>query len=196
MAAKKQAVDAKTELVKSAGLNAVVMDVDGLALFNSYQRYASSLPQEVVMLVDIGASVLNMVVTSGDYPEEAIQMMIDGSSEDVDKILFQPMNYINVRSVVEEKHKEIIRELKRTIDCFCEIDTGKMVQKLILSGGYARVIGLQEALQRDLSLPTELANPLMGIEFIGDDGTGPDLKDFAPMMAVGVGLALRKWGDR
>lgn len=161
------------------------------------------------MLVDIGASVLNMVVTSGDYPivmrdasvggglyEEAIQMMIDGSSEDVDKILFQPMNDINVRSVVEEKHKEIIRELKRTIDCFCEIDTGKMVQKLILSGGYARVIGLQEALQRDLSLPTELANPLMGIEFIGDDGTGPDLKDFAPMMAVGVGLALRKWGDR
>lgn len=44
------------------------MDVDGLALFNSYQRYASSLPQEVVMLVDIGASVLNIVVTSGDYP--------------------------------------------------------------------------------------------------------------------------------
>jgi len=50
-------------------------------------------------------------------------------------------------------------------------------------------------LRERFQVPTELMNPLRRIQFKEGDFDGQWLQTIAPMMAVAVGLAIRRVGD-
>src|SRR5687767_13992238 len=60
VAAKKDNVTELSELVKSAGLNPVILDVDAFAIENMYGINYPPSPEDIVALVNIGASVMNV----------------------------------------------------------------------------------------------------------------------------------------
>ncbi len=54
----------------------------------------------------------------------------------------------------------------------------------------------QVLLQQQIGVPVEMANPFKRIEFSEKDFDLEYLRDIGPVMAVAVGLAARKEGDR
>ena len=69
------------------------------------------------------------------------------------------------------------------------------VDQLLLSGGCSLTPNLQQVLRERFQVPTELMNPLRRIQFKESDFDGHWLQSIAPMMAVAVGLGIRKAGD-
>lgn len=51
-------------------------------------------------------------------------------------------------------------------------------------------------LQQQIGIPVEIANPFKNVEYSGRNFDLEYLREIGPIMAVGVGLASRKVGDR
>jgi len=56
--------------------------------------------------------------------------------------------------------------------------------------------GLKEAVAAKLGVDVELLNPFERIKFNEKDFDPEYLQEIAPLMAVGVGLAIRRVGDK
>ncbi len=65
VAAKKDKINELTELVKAAGLVPIVMDVDAFAVENMYGVTSPSTQEDTTILVNIGASVMNVNIVGG-----------------------------------------------------------------------------------------------------------------------------------
>src|SRR5207244_12666139 len=66
VAAKKDKVTELSELVKAAGLNPVILDVDAFAIENMYGINYPPSPEDIVALVNIGACVMNVKIVRGE----------------------------------------------------------------------------------------------------------------------------------
>lgn len=62
VAAKKEIVNERIEILKQAGLHPCVLDVDGLALANMYAMTVVNRVNMCVMILNVGASGLNMTI--------------------------------------------------------------------------------------------------------------------------------------
>ena len=71
-----------------------------------------------------------------------------------------------------------------------------MLVPIILCGGSAMTPGLTDYLNRRFGVPTEIANPLSRIAYDPALFAGQDVTRLAPMLTVGIGLALRRLGDK
>jgi type IV pilus assembly protein PilM len=66
---------------------------------------------------------------------------------------------------------------------------------MVLSGGCALTPNLQQVLRDRFGVPTELMNPLRNVDYRASGFDEDWLLSVAPMLAVSVGLAIRKVGD-
>jgi type IV pilus assembly protein PilM len=87
--------------------------------------------------------------------------------------------------------QNLISEIRRSIQFFENQSGGKIVQKIVLGGGTARMKNLPSFISKELNLPTEIINPL---QRISPSGPGLDqtlLNSSREFLGVGIGLALR-----
>lgn len=68
VAAKKEKVDSHSEAIRRAERNPVVMDIDCFALANCFEANYQPNPAETVALIDLGASLANVVVLRDGLP--------------------------------------------------------------------------------------------------------------------------------
>jgi type IV pilus assembly protein PilM len=66
------------------------------------------------------------------------------------------------------------------------------IDRILLSGGGARIRGLAEHLGEKMKVPVEQTNPLKRIACAEGVFHGQQAEELAPQLAVGIGLALRK----
>jgi type IV pilus assembly protein PilM len=66
----------------------------------------------------------------------------------------------------------------------------------MVCGGAALTPGLTEFLNRRFGIPAEIANPLSRIQYDPALFAGQDVMKVAPLLTVGIGLALRRLGDK
>lgn len=78
VAAKKEIVADQVSLIREAGLIPHVMDVDSFALYNCYTNTASPAPDDVVVLVDLGAEVTNINIYHSGASHFARDIKIGG----------------------------------------------------------------------------------------------------------------------
>ncbi|MFC2048998.1 type IV pilus assembly protein PilM, partial [Elusimicrobiota bacterium] len=93
--------------------------------------------------------------------------------------------------------KEINSELQRSIDYFTsqQDSTAESIEKIIITGGSASLIGLPEMVNSDLKIPVEVFRPLKNVERTNYKGKlDPEIFS-SPSLAVITGLALRTKGD-
>jgi type IV pilus assembly protein PilM len=86
--------------------------------------------------------------------------------------------------------------VKRAIDFFYATYPDEMINQILLSGGSSRLPGLDALLHKDTNIPTALFNPLARIEWDEKIFDREYVDYIAPQMAVAVGLALRRVGDK
>lgn len=217
VAAKKDFINDYVAVIKEAGLNPLVMDVDSFALENMYEINYPIQEGEVLALVNIGASIININVTKsgavvftrdvtvggnsfteeiqkqlGVSFEEAETLKIGGSSgADTEEVMRQ-----EVQDVIKSKSQDIASEIQRSLDFFSATSVEDNISKIWLSGGSSKTSGLKELIAERTGIPADHVNPFVNISFNEKMFDMAYLEEVAPRAAVVVGLALRRAGDR
>ncbi|MEW6410364.1 MAG: type IV pilus assembly protein PilM [Nitrospirota bacterium] len=208
VAAKKEKVNDYISAITQAGLNPVVVDVDVFALENMYELNYSIEPGKNVALANIGASTMNINIirdgmplitrdspVGGNQYTEAIQKELGITYEKAESLKKREISMDIDPSVMENimytVSGTIATEIIRAMDLINEEITG-----LILSGGCSKLFGLPEFLADKTGVPTEIVNPFKSI-YADPKVFRPEyLTDIAPVVALGVGLAIRRVKDR
>ena len=87
----------------------------------------------------------------------------------------------------------VAMEIQKTFDFYRATteDNETVVQKILISGGGSKLLGLSEELSQRLELPVEILDPFRNIK-VDTKKFDPDyLSEIVPEMAVAVGLAMR-----
>ncbi|MEW6594947.1 MAG: type IV pilus assembly protein PilM [Thermodesulfobacteriota bacterium] len=206
VAAKREVVDGYLNMLRTAGLKPVVVDVDAFALENAFE--ANFGLKENVVLIDIGASKMNINIISGGISTlardvvlgsrqltEQIQGRFDLPYEEAEalKTGSQPAGDLQegVERIFTETCRQWVTEIKRALDFYASNYPDVPISRLVLSGGGARIAGLADFIARETGIPAEIFNPFATAECDTSTIDPVYLKAIAPQMALAAGLATR-----
>jgi type IV pilus assembly protein PilM len=213
VAVKKDIINDYLSIISTAGLEAVVVDVDAFALQNAIEIAYEMEKSQVVGLVNLGGAVMNINILQGGMSEftrdsalggnrytESIQKMLGLSYEQAESLKLgeevDGRTYEDARPAIEMVNTELAGEIRRSFDFFRSSSHSDTIHRVLVSGGCARLPGLVEYLSENLEIPCEVANPLRNIKADTKKFDPEYLKVIAPQLAVSVGLALRQAGDK
>src|SRR5690348_7412981 len=211
-ACKRERIDNIRQAIQLAGKVPVAIDVDTFALQNCYEVNYQPVDSDVVTLLNIGASTMNVNIVKGTRSLFTRDITVGGSQfTDVLQrslgLSFQQAEAVK-RGVshavegVEEKSIEplmnnvteiVAMEIQKTFDFYRATteDNHTVVQKILISGGGSKLNGLAAELSRRLELPVEILNPFRNINVDSNKFDPAYLNEIMPEMAVAVGLAVR-----
>jgi len=213
VAVKKDIINDYLSIISTAGLNAVVVDVDAFALENAFELAYELDRDQVVGLVNLGAAVMNINILQGGFSEftrdsplggnrytESIQKMLGLSYEQAETLKLggdvDGRTFRDAQPAIDMVNAEAAGEIRRSFDFFRSSSHSDTIHRVILSGGCARLPGLVEYLSENLEISFEVANPLRTIQADPKKFNPEQLEMIAPQLAVSVGLALRQAGDK
>jgi type IV pilus assembly protein PilM len=213
VAVKKDRLSEYTSLVMEAGLNPVIVDVDAFTLENVYGTGYDVSGSEVVALVNIGASVMNIhilkgghfaftrdISTGGNRYTEMIQRDLNLSYEAAERAKrgesVEGVNPVALGEVITTMNSELVAEIGRSFDYFRSTSTQETIDRVLLSGGTAKIAGLAPFMNERLGVPVDMIDPFRKFD-VNSKLVDPDLlQAVGPQAAVVVGLAIRRPGDR
>jgi type IV pilus assembly protein PilM len=212
VAAKKDFIDEYLSVFNECGLNPVVMDIDCFALENSFQANYEQ-DQQVVSLIDIGANSMNInildsgmslftrdVQVGGNMFNEEIQKRLGLTSDEAELVklggTIEEIQPEVVGEIISDSVGNLVQEVQRSLDFFTATSTDKKVEKVFLSGGVAKTIGLVDRLQEKLGVSVEVMNPLRNVTIDSEKFDMEYVESVLPFLAIGTGLAMRRLGDK
>ena len=170
----KKDLSSRLEKIRAAGLRPVVMDVEGLALWNAYwvlQGKRERLPG-AVLLVNVGAKMTNLVVARS--PEELI--------------LLRDFQF-GSQALAQGLSKEWVAEVRDSIRYARAKDSHWELSAAYLTGGGSSAVNLT-LLSKMIGVQTTVWNPLDHLR--SDQPKELAVKHSAgPLFGVAIGLALR-----
>jgi type IV pilus assembly protein PilM len=214
VAAKKEKIADYTGVISQAGKTPVIVDIDAFALQNAYEINYGFDPREVVVLLNAGASAININILTGDMSVFTRDISMGGNAytEAVQKELNLPFDtaeslkkghppvdgpaFEDVRPVLHAMTENVLLEVQKTFDFFKATASSDQIHRIVLSGGASRVDGFAETLHDRFGTPVEQFDPFKKVAFEPGKLGIQDPDSVVPTAAVAVGLALRKSGDR
>jgi len=213
VAAKKEKIADYTSVIAQAGCVPVIVDVDAFALQNAYEVNYGPSPGAVVVLLNAGASAININILSGEQSlftrdismggnayTEAVQKELNLPFESAEQAKKgQPVNgvtFAEVKPVLHAMTENVLLEIQKTFDFFKATASSDRIDRILLSGGASSVDGFEQALEDRFGAPVEAFDPFKKIAFAPKKRGGDDADRLMATAAVAVGLALRRSGDR
>ena len=213
VAAKKDIIHDYVSVVMESGLNPVIVDIDAFALENMLEANYDREGEETVAIANVGASVTNIsilkknvtaftrdVFKGGNQITEEIQRQFHVDYEEAEKIKvgskMDSLSQGTVQNVLKNACESLAMEIGSSLDYFQSTSTYEKISKLYLSGGGAKLKDLDMILQQQIEVPVEISNPFKKVEYSEKSFDLEYLREIGPMMAVAVGLATRKAGDK
>jgi type IV pilus assembly protein PilM len=213
VAAKKDIINDYVSVIMEAGLHPAVVDIDAFALENMLGINYDIEKDEIVAIANVGASVTNInilknntsaftrdVFKGGNQITEEIQRQLHVDYEEAEKVKVGDRGDSKAQGVVQEVLKtaseSLAMEIGNSLDFFQSTSTYQKISKLYLSGGGSKIKDFDIILQQQIGIPVEIANPFRKIEYSEKSFDLEYLRDIGPVMAVGVGLASRKGGEK
>ena len=158
VAAKKEKIADYTGVISQAGRVPVVVDVDAFALQNAYEVNYGLEPDAVVVLLNAGASAININILSGDQSlftrdismggnayTEAVQKELNLPFESAEQLKKgQPVDGVtfeDVQPVLHAMTENVLLEIQKTFDFFKATAASDRIDRIVLSGGASRVDG-------------------------------------------------------
>ncbi|KPJ56070.1 MAG: hypothetical protein AMS16_03050 [Planctomycetes bacterium DG_58] len=205
VAVKRRLIEDHVTLLRSCGVNPVIIDVDGFALGNAH-LLATDMKgrQGVSALVDIGASKTNINVMENDrslFTREVYVGGADFSAEISRRLAVNPFEVEQVKGDPGDRQEEVREavqgvaddlgnEIRLSLDFF-ENEFDRAVDAVILSGGGSRLAGLAQSLEGNFNKPTEVCDPMSAFSLRLSQGGAQTFQEKAPQMIVAIGLAAR-----
>ena len=213
VAAKKDFVNEGLSVFHECGLNPVVLDIDSFAIENAFQANYDVDEGEVIALVNVGAGTMNVNVlkegvsvftrdlqTGGNMFNEEIQKRLGINSEEAEQAkLGGEIGEIDsavLAEVMSEASDTLAQEIQRSLDYFSATSADDKVTRLFICGGVSKTSGIVKAFEQRLGVPVEILDPFRRIEVDEDLFDPAYVQAVGPLFAVGVGLAMRRLGDK
>lgn len=216
VAGKKDIIQDYVELVRDAGLEPKIVDVDAFAVENAFEVNYPIPPDETIALINIGASTTNINVisrrvtaftrdvTMGGFGfTEEIQKQLNLSYQEAEALKLGGDPTADSESVIPQEVERIIQEVgenlasevRRSLEFYASSNPDSDVSKIYVCGGSAKLTSLQRILQNRTGVPVEPFYPFRKIHIDDRVLDVQFLESVAPMAAVSVGLGLRRFDD-
>ncbi|HEY2924691.1 MAG TPA: type IV pilus assembly protein PilM [Candidatus Eisenbacteria bacterium] len=205
VAAKKEMIQNHADIIREAGLTPVIIDVDSFAIQNCVEANYDLRSDEVVALVNIGAEITNVNIVEDQVPHftkdlsvgsnafvEGIQRRYNVSQPDaLNALRGRGDSSIDVAPIIQTACEDLSVQLDRAIAYLKSSGETERVDRILLSGGSARVPGLREFLNTRHQVPVDVVNPLQKLGYDPSLFNGESVENVAPALTVAIGLALR-----
>ena len=188
------------KVIANAGLAIDSLEVDAFSL----NRALTERRQGCHLIIDLGYQITNVVVVSngnilinrtinvaggkitstlskslGINWQRAEQIKIERGFNNVDEEL-KKSTFLPVLKMITEETQKIIDNFKTEYP-------EKNIEQIILSGGTAKLAGVDKYFQTNLNIKTIIANPFEGIAY--PDKISSTITNYQPIFSVAVGLA-------
>jgi len=210
VAVKKDKILNYTNVLSMAGRTPAIVDIDALALQNCYEYNYQPAPGQVVALLNLGASVMNINIVKGTTPlfprdvsvgghqyTDSLQKELDLSFEDAESLkLGNKVGTVSEdakQPILQQVTEIIVLEIQKTFDFFRATASGENIQRIVVAGGTARVPGLVDLLREEFAMPVEELNPFRKVLINPSKHSDDQIREMAPRLAIAVGLALRSF---
>jgi len=221
VAAKKEVVQDRIDIIMSADLKPLIIDVDAFAIETAYSQMSAGDGAGGILFLNIGHKVTNLsiiekgitrvvrdIFMAGSTIDKAIQkaLTIDQSKTDELKktrsilitadekekaIQDDDRDALAFSKAVSGVARDLAGEIARSVDFYLSQGQDRVISRIYLSGGAANLRNLTHFLSGELKVPVDIYNPM---DFVA--GKGRDIPaDALPALTIAVGLALRKMGD-
>ena len=212
VAAKKEKIGDYTGVIAQAGRTPVIVDVDAFALQNAYEVNYGLVPGQVVVLLNAGASAININILQGDQSvftrdismggnayTEAVQKELDLPFETAEQlkkgIPVDGATFEDAQPVLHAVTENVLLEIQKTFDFYKATAATDQIDRIMLSGGASRVDGFRDMVAERFNAPVEEFDPFKAVSWDANK-VGSEALDQAATAAVAVGLAVRRVGDR
>ncbi len=210
VAAKREMVEARSELIRAAGLNPTIIDIDSFAVQNAFERNYEPPDGTVNLLLNVGCFVTNVNIVKDGVPYftrdlsfagnailEAVQKDLGVDYEEANRILAHPgeERLDDLQSIVRLVGEELAVGIEKSLSYLRASGEADHIDRIVLSGGAAFAPGLRESIEKRQGSPVEIANPFRNVQW--DPGAFGDVDPGAvgPRYMVAAGLALRAGGE-
>ena len=208
-ATSKELLNEHTSTLVSAGLTPNIVDIDSLAVANSFALNAF-VEEGVYVLLNLGAHRTNMVIWGPEARFFARDIPYGGYHFTRDIMRKRQMEFaeadeyklkwgllddpsisesktISMLDISEKSTEDaIVEEIRRSLRFYVKEAGNSDIRKLYMMGGTAKLKGLQEYIQEKVSIPTDVFMPFINVEM---PEKFMDKKD--PQLALAIGLAMR-----
>jgi len=217
VAAKRDMISDYAETVRRSGLEPMVVDVDAFCLHNMFERAHGFVPGEVIALLNIGASIMNINVIAGGNTAftrdvrsggnqfvEEIQRQLNVSREEAEAYLLggDPGHDTDavipqeVERVIYQVAENVAAEVQRSLDFYATTSAEGDISRLYLCGGTSKLPTVGKVLGKKLRLPVENVDPFRNISIDPKRFDPEYMREVAPLAGTVVGLGLRRPGDK
>jgi len=209
-ATRKEKVEDRVAVAESAGLHALVMDVEAFAQQSALGLVVAQLSgggkDQNIAVVDVGANVMQVSVLRNDQSVYTREQPFGGSQLTQDIVNRYGMSADEAENakrsggLPDDFETEVLRpfmenlsaEIQRALQFFFTSTQFHSVDHILLAGGSAVIPGLDEVVQTRTQVTTSIANPFSAMQ------TSPriqlkKLMQDAPSLVVACGLALRRF---
>ena len=195
----------KSQVVRAASLNCVLIDVDGLALLNCFLECEKRERGEPTGIICVGSKFTNFAILGVD----GVPFVRD-IGHAADEIVADIANKQNVssqvvRDILDGSSDKNIAEFEGSMERACVGLTGDIVQtlryysaqegqtvrRIYVCGGFARAKGFVELLDSQLPAEAVVWNPFDRMHFDGSGSSAKMLKEHGCRLALAAGLAMR-----
>jgi type IV pilus assembly protein PilM len=209
-ACKRDRIENIRQAVQLAGKQPVVIDVDTFALQNCYELNYHPDESQVVTLLNIGASTMNVnivkgttslftrdITLGGNQFTDVLQRSLGLSFQQAESVKRgskdASVDDAQIEPLIANVTEIVAMEIQKTFDFYraTSEDNRTAVQKILISGGGSKLKGLAQDLSKRLELPVEVLDPFRSINVDSRKFDSGYLNDIMPEMAVAVGLAMR-----
>jgi len=209
-ASRKEKVEDRVAVAESAGLKALVMDVESFATQTAYDLIARQLPgggrDQTIAVVDIGATTMHLLVLNnnqavymreqafgGDQLTQEIQRRFSLSAEEAELAKHEgglPENYET--EVLQPFTDTLSLEVARALQFFFSSTQFNHVDHIQLAGGCAAIAGLDDVVSSRTQVNTQIANPFANMA-LSSRIKPRQLTLDAPALMIACGLAMRRF---
>ncbi len=219
VAAKREVIQSRVDVLKAAGLSPLIIDVDAFAIEGVHELTPRAKEPSGVLYLNVGHAVTNLSIIENGITRVVRDIFISGSTFtkaiqkglglDWDKaeeakrahgILLTPeekekaltegnQEALGVSQCLGTVLRDLVGEMQRSVDFYLSQGTDRQIASVVLAGGSSRLRNFSQALTQELKVPVEILNPFAFLK-------GADVpEDLAPAFAVAAGLALRRPKD-
>jgi type IV pilus assembly protein PilM len=217
VASPRDTVTAMVRCAEAAGLRPLAVDLAAFALLRAVGRGRGADPTEKIddrrkpgppteVLIDIGATVTNIVVHRGGVPQivrivprggaDITTIIADrfgistAEAEDLKRRTGMVGERTDIAELVSLAVTPLLEELRGSLDYYTSTHAGARVERVRMCGGGSLLRGLMDAVHTELGLHTERADPLLELH-VEDDAIGVDeVELYRFLAAVPIGLAM------
>src|SRR6267142_1122278 len=179
VAAKKDMVMSFSDLIREAGLQPLIVDVDSFAAQNALAANYDFSSEEVIAILNIGAEITNINIMQAGVPYFTKDLQVGGNSfteaaqrkfnlsqsEAAAAVRGESGAGLDVVPVVEQSCESLATALERAQAYLRTSGEAGPVTRIMLCGGASMTPGVSEFLNRRFGVPAEIANPLARISY-------------------------------